>query len=75
MRILLLSTAQNCFATQRITKEGNSGGHKMTVIDPLKLFLLISNSELGYDRLFHVDGKNVSRVNIKYYDAIIPRLA
>ncbi|MCK5138121.1 MAG: hypothetical protein KAR19_20220, partial [Bacteroidales bacterium] len=40
----------------------------------LKLFLLISNSEQGYGRLFYVDGRNVSRVNIKDFDAIIPRI-
>ena len=74
MRYLILSTARNCIATKRLTKEALDRGHKVTVIDPSKLFLLISNSEQGYDRLFYVDGGKVTRINIKDYDAIIPRI-
>lgn len=74
IRYLILSSARNCTATKRLTKEALDLGHKVKVIDPSKLFLLISNSEQGYDRLFYVDGGKATRVNKKDYDAIIPRI-
>jgi ribosomal protein S6--L-glutamate ligase len=74
MRFLILSTARNCIAAKRLTKEALERGHKVAVLDPSKLFLLISNIEQGYDRIFYVDGAKVTRINIKDYDAIIPRI-
>ncbi len=74
MNILLLSTSQNSHATQCLIKASISRGHKVTIIDPVKSYLFISNIETGYDRLYYGYGNNVIRVNIKDFDCVIPRL-
>lgn len=74
MNILILSTAQNSHATQCLIKASKTRGHKVTIIDPVKLYLFISNIESGYDRLYYGYGNNVTRVNIKDFDCVIPRL-
>ncbi len=47
------------------TKEALDLGHKVTVIDPSKLFLLISNSELGY----RIDSK--FKLLLHYFETIM----
>jgi ribosomal protein S6--L-glutamate ligase len=75
LRILILATARNCIAAKRLAREATIRGHQVMVVNPQDLFLLISNSESGYDRLYFVDGKKkVSRIAIKDCDCIIPRI-
>ena len=74
MRILILSTSEGNFATRAIYQAGKNKGHRMTILDPLKLSLMVSNIPSGYDRLYLNDKSSVSRIHIKDFDAIIPRV-
>jgi ribosomal protein S6--L-glutamate ligase len=74
MNILILATAKNSLAVKRLTYEAKKRGHSVDVYNPLDLFLLISNSQTGYDRLYHAQGGKVTRLNIKDYDAVIARI-
>ncbi len=74
MNILILSTSKTSPAVKRIAREAINRGHKVLIVDPMDLFLLISNSESGYDRLYLVDKGTVRRINIKDIDVVIPRI-
>jgi ribosomal protein S6--L-glutamate ligase len=74
MNILILSTAEDNFATKSIITAAKEKGHKISVVDPVQLYLFISNIESGYDRMYYSDNKQIGRINIKDFDAIIPRL-
>ena len=74
MKIAILSSSYNCYATQSILKAGKKRGHEMVVYDPAKLYLLVSNAETGYDRLYDGYNKVVDRINAKEIQAIIPRI-
>ena len=76
MKILILSAAPSSAATQSIVKAGEKRGHTMVVKNPRYLYLLLSDSVNGYDRVY--DGYNrdnrPDRMPAKEYDAIIPRI-
>lgn len=74
MNILILSTAEDNYATQSIITAAKGKGHKVSVVDPAQLYLFISNIESGYDRIYCSDNKQIGRINIKDIDVIIPRL-
>jgi ribosomal protein S6--L-glutamate ligase len=74
MNILVLSTAEDNYATKSIINAAKSRGHKVSVVDPIQLYLFISNIESGYDRVYFSDDKQIGRINIKDFDAIICRL-
>ncbi len=74
MNILILATSKTSHAVKRLRYEALKRGHKVLIVNPMDLFLLISNSESGYDRLYYVSGGKVRRLNIKDYDAVIPRI-
>jgi len=74
MKILILATSKTSLAVRRLRHEAIKRGHKVNIVNPMDLFLLISNSESGYDRLYYVSGRKVHRLNIKDYDAVIPRI-
>lgn len=76
MRILVLTTAPNNIATKSIVRAGHAKGHEVTVKDPKWLYLLISDSVNGFDRVY--DGYNQDdkpiKLNLSDYDCVIPRL-
>lgn len=76
MKILVLTTAPGSKATKSIVKAGEARKHQMIVKDPRWLYLLISESVNGYDRVY--DGYRQEEKPIKLhtseYDAIIPRI-
>lgn len=74
MRFLILNTTPNGEVTKRLAHEAFKRGHQVLAANPADLFLLISNSESGYDRLYIVDGKKTSRIAIKDCDVVIPRI-
>jgi ribosomal protein S6--L-glutamate ligase len=76
MKILVLSAAPSSAATKSIVKAGERRGHTMVVKNPAYLYLLISDTVMGYDRVydgFERDAKP-ERLPAKEYDAIIPRI-
>ena len=73
MTLLVLSTSDNNYATRCIVKAAQDRGHKTSVVDPVQLYLFISNVS-GYDRLYHSNKGNIGRINLKDYDCIIPRM-
>ena len=75
MNILILNAAEKSYATQSIIHAGEKRGHKMMVLDPEYFSPLVSNVENGYDRVYDVAPKTATRIAIKQFDAIIPRLA
>jgi ribosomal protein S6--L-glutamate ligase len=74
MNILVLNSSENCYATQSIIKAGKKNGHRMLVLDPAFFSPLISNVEAGYDRVYDLLPKNVTRITMHEIDAIIPRI-
>jgi len=74
MNILILATSKTSLAVRRIHHEALKRGHTVRIINPMDLFLRISSSESGYDNLYVVENGKVSRINIKDYDAVIPRI-
>ncbi|MDD5507762.1 MAG: RimK family alpha-L-glutamate ligase [Bacteroidales bacterium] len=76
LNITILSAAPGSEATQSIIKAGEKRGHKMTVLDPAKLYLYISDKENGYDRIY--DGSTGTdkpeRIKAKEIDAVISRI-
>ena len=71
---MILSTAPDSYSTKCIVNSATKCGHKVTVIDPVQLYLFISNKESGYDRIYFTDKNKIGRINLKDFDAIIPRL-
>lgn len=76
MKILILSAAANCYATQSIVKAGKKRGHEMIVKDPSFLYLLISDKVNGYDRIYdgYEQPEKPVRLHAKEIDAIVPRI-
>jgi len=76
MNIVILSAATKSAATKSIIAAGEKRGHKMTVLDPSYLYLLISDATNGYDRIFNGYGKNEKpeRIKAKDIDAVISRI-
>ncbi len=74
MNLMILSTAPESYATKCLVNAATKCGHKATVIDPVKLYLFISNKEVGYDRIYFRNKNKIGRINLKDFDAIIPRL-
>lgn len=76
MKIVILSAAPGSEATQSIIKAGKKRGHEMIVLDPKYLYLLISDSENGYDRIYDGYGKREKpeRIKLKDVDAVISRI-
>lgn len=76
MKILVLSTSPGNVATKSIVRAGEAKGHEMIVKSPKWLYLLISDSVNGYDRVYDGYGQSDKPVKLALssYDAIIPRL-
>lgn len=76
MNIVILSAAPNSTATKSIIKAGEKRKHKMTVLDPKYLYLLVSDAVNGYDRIFDGYGKDSKpeRIKAKDIDAVISRI-
>ena len=74
MNILILNSAEKCFATQSIIRAGEKHRHRMVVLDPAFFSPLVSNVEAGYDRVYDLLPKTATRITIKEIDAIIPRI-
>lgn len=65
MNIVILSRNPDLYSTQRLVKEGESRGHEVEVIDPLKCDIIIEKEKPTiYYRDRYLD----------YVDAIIPRI-
>ncbi|SDR80943.1 SSU ribosomal protein S6P modification protein [Formosa sp. Hel1_31_208] len=65
MNIVILSRNPHLYSTQRLIKEGESRGHKMEVIDPLKCDIIIEKEK---PTIYYKDRY------LDYVDAIIPRI-
>ena len=74
MRIIVLSTSENNLAAKAIHKAGIKRGHKVEIMDPSQMSLLVSNVPSGYDRLYFSKNGSLDRINIKDVDAIVPRI-
>jgi ribosomal protein S6--L-glutamate ligase len=76
MNIVILSAAPGSEATKSIIRAGEKRKHQMTVLNPEHLYLLISDSVNGYDRIF--DGYNKDnkpdRIKAKDVNAVISRI-
>ncbi|GAL66435.1 ribosomal protein S6 glutaminyl transferase [Jejuia pallidilutea] len=65
MNIVILSRNANLYSTDRLVEEGESRGHYMEVIDPLKCDIIIEKEK---PTIFYKDRY------LDYVDAIIPRI-
>ncbi|MFY0713442.1 30S ribosomal protein S6--L-glutamate ligase [Seonamhaeicola sp. NFXS20] len=65
MNIVILSRNANLYSTLRLVEEGESRGHEMEVIDPLKCDLIIEKEK---PTIYYKDRY------LDYVDAIIPRI-
>jgi ribosomal protein S6--L-glutamate ligase len=74
MNILILATAKNSLAVKRLTYEAKKRGHSVLVIDPMDLYIYISDSVSGYDRVYYKNNGKVHKLNIKDIDAVLVRL-
>ncbi len=76
LNIVVLSAAPFSSATRSIMEAGSLRSHKMVVLDPKYLYLIVSNNEKGYDQIF--DGynrlKKPVRIKAKDVDAVISRI-
>ena len=76
MTIIILSAAPKSTATKSIINAGVKRGHNMIVLDPKYLYLVVSDAESGYDRVFDgYDQRNKPvRIKAKDIDAVISRI-
>jgi ribosomal protein S6--L-glutamate ligase len=74
MKILILSTSPKSEATQLFFKAALKRGHNPIIKNPDSLYLFISDSESGYDRVYCGEADEVERLKAKDYDAILPRI-
>ncbi|WP_299225356.1 30S ribosomal protein S6--L-glutamate ligase [uncultured Psychroserpens sp.] len=65
MNIVILSRNPHLYSTQRLVKEGESRGHEVEVIDPLKCDIIIEKEK---PTIYYKDRY------LNYVDAIIPRI-
>ncbi|RUO26467.1 30S ribosomal protein S6--L-glutamate ligase [Aliidiomarina minuta] len=65
MRIGILSRNKNLYSTRRLIEAGESQGHEMIVLDPLRCYMNINAKEPS----IHMRGKELPT-----FDAIIPRI-
>ncbi|WP_299337549.1 30S ribosomal protein S6--L-glutamate ligase [uncultured Psychroserpens sp.] len=65
MNIVILSRNPQLYSTQRLVKEGESRGHEMEVIDPLKCDIIIEKEK---PTIYYKDRY------LDYVDAIVPRI-
>ena len=73
MNILILGTGK---PSQHLIKALNDRGHTYTYHDPEDLYVYVSESANGYDRVYngHYSLEEPVRLKVKDYDAIISRL-
>lgn len=74
LNILILSTSPNSDATQQFKKSAIKRGHNPTVKHPSDLYLFVSDSESGYDRVYDGSGETAERIKANTIDAILPRI-
>ncbi len=65
MKIAILSRKKDLYSTRRIVEAGESRGHNMRVVDPLRCYMNINPKNLS----MHFKGESLVG-----YDAIIPRI-
>lgn len=74
LNILILSTSPTSKATKLFVESAKRRGHKPIVKNPQDLYLFISESERGYDRIYSGENDEVERIQANTIDAIIPRI-
>lgn len=74
LNILILSTSPKSEATQLFVDSAKKRGHNPIVKNPSDLYLFISESENGYDRVYDGTEDVVSRIHANSIDAILPRI-
>lgn len=74
LTILILSTSPHSEATQLFYNAAVKRGHNPVIKNPNNLYLYISESENGYDRVYDGTGDAAERLIAKSYDAVIPRI-
>jgi ribosomal protein S6--L-glutamate ligase len=74
LNILILSTSPKSDATKLFFDAAIRRGHNPMIKDPNSLYLLVSESESGYDRVYSGEGEYAERLKAKEIDAIIPRI-
>lgn len=65
MNIVILSRNENLYSTKRLVEEGESRGHEVEIIDPLKCDIIIEKEK---PTIYYQDRY------LDYVDAIIPRI-
>ena len=74
MKILILNSNHKNRATRRIIKESEKRGHSVTVLNPTQLYLYLSNSDRGYDKVYDGYSSILKAINDRSYDALINRI-
>lgn len=74
LTILILSTSPHSEATQMFFNAAVKRGHNPIIKNPNDLYLFISDSENGYDRVYDGSGDSAERIIAKSFDAILPRI-
>ncbi|MBS4060681.1 MAG: RimK family alpha-L-glutamate ligase [Bacteroidetes bacterium] len=74
LTILILSTSPHSEATQLFFKAAAKRGHNPVIKNPNNLYLFVSDSENGFDRIYDGSGEMAERLVARNYDAIIPRI-
>lgn len=74
LNILILSTSPKSEATKLFFDSAKKRGHNPIVKNPENLYLFISESENGYDRVYDGTDDEVTRIHSNSIHAIIPRI-
>ena len=76
MKIVILSAAPRSSATKSIVKAGIDRGHEMVILNPANLYLLISDTINGYDRVYdgYDEKDKPTRILLKDIDSVISRI-
>jgi ribosomal protein S6--L-glutamate ligase len=70
MNIYVLNNFPNHSSTQKLVETGKKRGHKVSVLEYDNLYLYLSESTTGHDRIYN----NETRLQIKDIDAVISRM-
>jgi len=76
LKIVILTANRKGEATKSIMSAGEKKGHEMICLNPLHLYLYVSNAGNDFDKLFDGYGTNDApkQIKAKDIDAVIPRI-
>ena len=74
MKILLLTARPTSPSNKKIIEAIKARQHELICLNPINLSVHISNSEKGYDSIYHHTDSGLEKINIKDIDGVIPRI-